>query len=261
MRKARKEIVSAFRINRKTKPESYVMNLKALLLGGVVALLAGPAMAQSPTLYFGVHGGKTMTSTEVTNAPLNPNNAFSLDGLAGNGYVAGVHVGADIQFANSPVFVGVFGGADWGDNEFKLAFGSNAFTATLGNSYYLGGRAGVVVHGNTKVYALAAWRQSEWSSSVKNLKLDDPRGVDLGLGIETAIAKNVTIGLEAISTQYQKGEFLVGAQGVGSGFHGQIDQASLMARLSFALGSSSIFDDAGAAPAKARVCDPKTGCK
>ena len=233
------------------------MNLKALLLGGAIALLAGPAMAQSPTLYFGVHGGKTMTSTEITNTAA----TFSLDGLSGNGYVGGVHVGADLHLANSSIFAGVFGGADWGDNEFKLAVGSTAFTATLGNSYYAGGRLGAVVHGS-KVYALFAWRQTEWSSSVKGLTLDDPRGWDIGLGAEVPIAKNVSLGLEAVHTQYQKGEFMIGSPPAASKIHGEIDQVSVMARLNFAIGgNSSIFDDAGAAPAKARVCDPKTGCK
>ena len=237
------------------------MALRKTLIAGVIALLAGPAMAQSPTLYFGVHGGKTMTSTELTDTA----NTFSLDGLSGNGYVGGVHVGADLQMANSPIFAGVFGGADWGDNEFRLAFGSAAFTATLGNSYYAGGRLGVVVHG-TKVYALAAWRQTEWSSSVKGLTLDDPRGWDVGLGVEVPIAKNVSLGLEGIHTQYQKGEFMaphpITKVPTALGIHGEIDQISVMARLNFQLGgSSSIFDDAGAAPAKARVCDPKTGCK
>ena len=234
------------------------MALRKTLIAGVIALLAGPAMAQSPTLYFGVHGGKTMTSNELTNTGA----TFSLDGLSGNGYVAGAHVGADLQMANSPIFAGVFAGADWGDNEFSLTAGPGfAFTATLGNSYYAGGRLGVVVHG-TKVYALAAWRQSEWSSSVKGITLDDPRGWDLGIGVEVPIAKNVSLGVEGISTQYQKAEFQVGTPPAASGIHNQIDQIAVMARLNFQLGgSSSIFDDAGAAPAKARVCDPKTGCK
>jgi opacity protein-like surface antigen len=244
------------RINRKTKPENYVM-LRKLLIAGAIALLATPAMAQSPTLYFGIHGGKQMTSTELTNTGA----TFSLDGLSGNGYVAGAHVGADLQLPSSPVFVGVFAGADWGNSDFTLTAGPIAFTAGIGNSYYAGARAGVVVHG-TKVYALAAWRQSEWSASVKGITLDDPRGWDLGLGIDVPIAKNVSLGLEGVSTQYQKAEFMVGAPPAASGLHAQIDSVTVMARLNFAIGGqSSIFDDAGAAPAKARVCDPKTGCK
>jgi opacity protein-like surface antigen len=216
------------------------------------------AKAQSPTVYFGLHGGKTMSSTVLTNTGA----TFSLDGLSGNGYVAGVHVGADLQFANSPIFAGVFVGADWGNNEFKV----QTFTATLGSSYYAGGRLGVVATGGTKIYALAAWRQSEWSTSAKGLLLDDPRGWDLGVGIDVPIAKNITLGVEGVATQYQKGEFSLGApfpamiQGP-TGIHAQIDQLSVMARLSFQLGgNSSIFDDA--APAKAaKACDPKMGCK
>jgi opacity protein-like surface antigen len=233
------------------------MALKRTLIAGVIALLAGPAMAQSPTLYFGVHGGKTMTSNELSNTGA----TFTLDGLSGTGYVGGAHVGADLQLPNSPVFAGVFAGATMGDNEFTLSAGPFSFVATLGTSYYAGGRIGIVSHG-TKLYALAAWRQSEWSSSVKGIALDDPRGWDLGIGIEVPIAKNVSLGVEGISTQYQKAEFQVGTPPAASGLHNQIDQIAVLARLNFQLGgNSSIFDDAGAAPAKSKACDPKLGCK
>jgi hypothetical protein len=217
---------------------------------GTILFTSISAKAQSPTVYFGLHGGKTMSSTELTNTGA----TFSLDGLSGNGYVAGVHIGADLQFANSPIFAGVFVGADWGNNEFKV----QTFTATLGNSYYAGGRLGVVATGGTKIYALAAWRQSEWSTSAKGLLLDDPRGWDLGIGIDVPIAKNITLGVEGVATL--GAPFPAMIQGP-TGIHAQIDQLSVMARLSFQLGgNSSIFDDA--APAKAaKACDPKMGCK
>jgi opacity protein-like surface antigen len=231
----------------------------ALMVAALAAMaMAATAMAQTPSVYVGVHGGKSMASTELTDTP----GTFSLDGLASNGYVGGVHGGIDLQLPKSPVFVGAFAGADWGDTEFRLTAGPGfAFIATLGNSYYVGGRLGIVAHG-AKLYGLAAWRQAEWSSSVNALAVDDPRGWDLGLGVEVPVAKGVILGVEGIHTQYQRAEFLAGAPPTATGIHGETDQISVLARLSLQFGGAapSIFDDAKE-PAKAKACDPKTGCK
>jgi opacity protein-like surface antigen len=245
-----------------------VMQTQKIMIGVVLAaaaavgvVWASSAKAQTPSVYVGVHGGQTAASTELS-ATLAQNFGVSLDGLSSNGMIGGIHAGMDLQLANSVVFFGVLGGYDWQNTEFSITAGQQSFTANLGDSWYVGGRAGVVVHG-AKVYGLAAWRQTEWSSSVKNLTIDDPRGWDVGIGIDVPISKGVVLGVEGIRTQYQKGEFATGANATPSGVYGQTDQISVMARLSFALGGNpaSIFDDAAPAPKTAKACDPKTGCK
>lgn len=227
-----------------------------------VILFTSFASAQTPSFYVGVHGGQSMASTELSAAPA-PGFGVSIDGLGSNGMVGGVHAGIDLQLQNSAVFFGAFAGYDWQNTEFAVTFGPTSITATLGDSWYVGGRAGVVVHG-AKVYGLAAWRQTEWSTSlpVPGLALDDPRGWDIGIGIDVPIAKGVVLGVEGIRTQYQKGEFSAGTPAAPTGIYAQTDQLSFMARLSFALGGNpaSIFDDAAPA-AKAKACDPKMGCK
>jgi opacity protein-like surface antigen len=214
---------------------------------------ASQAKAQTPSIYIGVHGGQTMASTELSATPF-PGFGVSLDGLSSNGAIGGVHAGVDVQIPSTVVFIGAFAGYDWQNTEFKLAVGPQSFTASLGDSWYVGGRAGVVVSG-AKVYGLAAWRQTEWSSSAPGLALKEPRGWDVGIGVDIPLVKGVVLGLEGIRTQYQKAEFI--ASGTATGIHAETDQISVMARLSFALGASpaTIFDDA-------KPCDKKmANCK
>lgn len=217
-------------------------------------LTAGKAPAQE--VYVGVHGGKSMGSTELTNTP----GTFSLDGIGSQGYVGGVHGGVDLRLPSSPIFAGIFAGYDWGQTEFALTVGSNSIKMSTGDAWYVGGRAGVLI-GGSKVYALTAFREATWSSSIKNLTLADPKGFDLGVGAEIAIAKNVSLGIEGIRTQFQKDEFMFGAVPVATGVHAQTDVVSVMARLNFQFGNfptGSIFDDRVPAPA-AKGCDKKLG--
>jgi opacity protein-like surface antigen len=240
----------------KSKVKYGLMAIGSAVLGAI--LFTTYAAKAQTSVYVGVHGGQSMASTELSAAP-----GISLDGLGSKGAIGGIHGGLDFQFPSSVVFIGAFAGYDWQNTEFAIAFGPASITATLGDSWYIGGRAGVVVHG-AKLYGLAAWRQTEWSTSlpVPGLALDDPRGWDVGIGIDVPISKGVVLGVEGVRTQYQKAEFSAGAPAAPTGIHAQTDQISVMARLSFALGGNpaSIFDDA--APAKAsKTCDPKTGCK
>jgi opacity protein-like surface antigen len=236
------------------------------ILFGVILAAAGVASdkahAQSPSVYFGIHGGKGLATTELTTDALG---GVSLDGLGSNGLIGGVHAGVDLQLANSIVFVGAFGGYSWQEIEFNANVGTASVNATLGDSWYVGGRAGVVVKGS-KFYALAAYRRSEMAFSstpswiTGKLSLDDPRGWDIGLGAEIPIAKNISLGIEGIYTQYDKGEFAWG--GVPTKVHGEIDQISVLARLNIQFGAvQSIFDDTEAKPAAAK-CDKKLAtCK
>lgn len=216
------------------------------------AYLVMPAKADTPQMYFGVHGGRALANTELSAPPA----TLTLDGLGSDGYVAGVHAGVDMKLPGSVIFFGVFGGYDWQNT----AFNAGTFNASLGNSWYAGGRAGVVVK-SAKFYALAAYRQTEWSTNSLFIAVDELRGLDLGIGIEIPLAKNVTLGLEGISTQYRNAELNMGPAGgpfVGSGLHQETEQLSAMARLSFAFGgveAPAIFADEPA------PCDPKLGCK
>lgn len=240
----------------------YGLLTAAAIIVAASFIVSTKSHAQTPSVYFGVHGGQTISSTELTNSA----GTISLDGLASHGYIAGIHGGVDVQLPGSIVFAGLFAGYDWRDTEFNLNVGAFNFNAALGNSWYAGGRAGVVVHG-AKVYALAAWRQSEWSSSLKGLSIDDPKGFDLGIGVAVPLTKNVVVGVEGIRTQYDKDEFILGPPlaptGTKTGIHGETDQISVLARLTFQFGGNpaSIFDDEPAKPA-AKPCDPKlAGCK
>lgn len=218
----------------------------AMLLG-----FAGGAAAQTPQFYIGAHAGKTLALSDLSDTAGN----FDLNGAGMNGYIAGVHTGFDLQLKGSPVFFGVLAGYDFQNTEFSLNAGSMNFQANLNNSWYAGGRAGFVIWG-AKVYTLAAYRQAEWDSTVKELTSPTLRGYDLGLGVEVPVAKNVSFGVEGINTHFQKAEFEF--NNVPTGVQQELQQLSIMARLNFTLGGNpvGIFDDRQDPP-HAKGGDPK----
>jgi opacity protein-like surface antigen len=229
----------------------FFKNVTALMV--FAAITAQGAVAQTPQFYIGVHGGKSIAASELTldMAPV------SIDGLSSNGYVGGVHAGLDLQLPNSPLFFGVLAGYSFQNTEFNAAFGSSTFSATLGNTWYAGGRVGFVIYG-AKVYGLAAYRQAEWDSTVAELTSPDLKGFDLGMGIDIPIAKNVSLGLEVVNTHFRASEFQL--SGVDTGVSQQVDQLVGMARLNFTLGGAnplSVFDDRRDPPAEPRGADKK----
>lgn len=224
---------------------------KHISIAALLFTLAAPAAAQTPQFYIGVHAGKSLAVTELSNTA----STFSLDGLGMSGYVAGVHTGLDLQPKDSPVFFGVFAGYDFQNTEFKVQFGPTSFNANLHNSWYAGGRTGAVIWG-AKVYGLAAYRQSEMDTSIATLTSPTLKGFDLGMGIAIPIAKNVSLGIEGVHTRFQKVEFEFG--GVPTGIHHELEQLTVMGRLNFTLGGNplGVFDDRAEPPAP-RARDPK----
>ena len=224
-----------------------------LLAAGLTAFAVAPTRADTPQVYFGVHGGRALASTELSAPP----STFTLDGLGSDGYVAGVHAGVDMKLPSSMIFFGIFGGYDWQNTEFK----AGTFTAELGNSWYAGGRMGFTTKG-AKYYVLAAYRQTEWSTSSTAIMIEELKGLDLGIGVEIPLAKNVSLGLEGISTQYRSAEIKAGPAGgpfSPTGIHQETEQLSVMARLNFQFGgveAPSIFAE------DPPPCDPKmANCK
>ncbi len=238
-----------------------VLRMTAITAVVTLAVMVGFALAASAQqVYVGAHGGKSMASTELTNGP----STFSFDGIGEQGYVGGLHGGVDIGMPKSAFFVGAFGGFDWQNTAFTVTAGSSNFKAAMGDSWYVGARAGVVVHG-TKLYVLSAYRQTDATTSVATLTIPKMKGFDLGVGIDVPLSNNVSFGLEGVRTQYQRDELTFGAIPAPTGIHEQTDAVSIMARLNVGLnlsGNGSIFDDR-AAPAKlGAACDPKmANCK
>ena len=222
----------------------------------VFAAISAPALAQTPQFYIGVHGGKSIAASELAvNDPMFP---VSIDGLSSTGYVGGVHAGLDLQLPNSPLFFGVLAGFDFQNTEFNISGPGLTFSANLGNSWYAGGRVGFVIYG-AKVYGLAAYRQTEWDSTVAELTSPELKGFDLGMGIDIPVAKNVSLGIEVINTHFRAAELKLNDLPIGPGVSQQVDQLVGMARLNFTLGGAnplSVFDDR-VDPPKARGGDPK----
>lgn len=218
----------------------------------------------SPSIYFGVHGGKSFANTEVT-ADMAP--GMSLDGLGAHGYIGGVHLGADLAFTKNDglnPFVGVFCGYSWQNTAFELTLGPGAsLTAELGNSYYGGVRLGLTSPGGVKGYVLGAYRQTDIAIALSGLTPSPGpsslKGWDIGIGGEMPLAKHVSIGVEGVWTRYDKED--VTWNGSDTGLNIQPDQLSVMARLNVTLGGlQSMVDDSN--PPAGKACDPKmANCK
>lgn len=232
--------------------KAFSKHIFAALLVTPAAIAAQSAAAQTPQFYIGVHGGKSVAASELSDTGGN----FSLDGLSSRGFIGGLHTGLDLQLRNSPLFFGVLAGYDFQNTEFQVSSGGGStFSAKLGNSWYAGGRAGFVIYG-AKVYGLAAYRQAEWDSTVAELTSPTLRGYDLGLGIDIPVAPNVSLGIEGVNTHYRRAEFKFNDN--PTGLQQEVDQLSVMARLSFTLGGNplSVFDDR-VDPPRQRAGDPK----
>jgi hypothetical protein len=241
--------------------------LAAIVIGFCLALIfvtvfsprKAHADGPTPMVYFGVHGGKSMANTEVTVDGV----PFSLDGLGATGYVGGVHGGVDMALTSGNAlapFIGTFGGYSWQNTEFSVTMGSSNFSATLGDTFYGGGRVGLMWHGGAKAYGLVAYRQTDLKFSESNLSSPALRGWDLGMGVTFPIAKSVSFGVEGVWTKYDKEELKWG--GAPTGVNIETDQLSVVGRINIELGNApqSIFDD-GPAPVS-KACDPKIGnCK
>jgi opacity protein-like surface antigen len=227
------------------------------LLGILLTFAAVPCVAQSvgtPQVYVGVHGGKVFGDSDLSDGP------SSINGLGSQGWAAGVHGGLDLPLGKSSglvPFAGVYGGYDWTNVEFSVTNGAVTMHAPFGDSWYAGGRLGVMTTTGSKYYVLGAYRDG--SLDVKDFGLPKTialHGWDAGVGAEFTVTHFVTLGVEGIYTKFGD-ETLVGPLKVTP------RELGVMARLNFALGEptpASLFTDTSTA--EPQGCDPKmANCK
>jgi len=149
----------------------------------------------------------------------------SINGISSHGIDAGARIGYDYQFTGGAALIGVLAGYNLG----KAKFTAPGMEATLEPTYYIGGRAGLVVANNaTLLYAGYVYRQADLKIDVT--KTDDHlNGHGPIAGIETLLTQYVTAGLEYGYTMYGNHE-------VAKGVSVEPDGHSVMARVNFRTG-------------------------
>jgi outer membrane immunogenic protein len=133
-------------------------------------------------LGIGINGGGQFTNIDVYD---------QFDGIGADGLVGGAH--AEYLFALGQFRVGPY--IDGGFSNVNTDIGG---VDLLNQDWYFGGgvKAGIIVYGSTLIYGKVGYEISKWSI------LDDEADADvdsavLGGGVETMIARNVSLGLEA----------------------------------------------------------------
>jgi opacity protein-like surface antigen len=126
-------------------------------------------------------------------------NAEEAIGLASKGYNFDIRLGRDWRMKNSPFVFGLFTGA--GVSELST---SGVFDVSQSWHLDVGGRAGYLPNSGTLIYALLAWQTADYEYSAGELgrvneTLD---GVKWGGGVEFAIERNYTFGVEVTRTDF-----------------------------------------------------------
>lgn len=176
-----------------------------LFRGGSIKDTPGVSYTEAPInwngFYLGIQGGygnaNHALDAEIYNAEESATLA-SLDGVNGHGFIGGARVGYDFQLGR--FVAGPFADYNFSNIETELKMGDH-FTATVekGEEWTIGGRAGVLLSQSTLLYGLAGYTETSYSlhaSGEGKLGDQDFTGLTAGVGLETAITRNIFLSLE-----------------------------------------------------------------
>jgi len=221
------------------------MATAALMMGSTAAFAAGPAMitaerdvympaTPAPSFNWGgLYGGASLgygssnydLSASYDNPPTSV--GITLPDLGGRGALGGLQIGYNFQLSDTLVaglqLDGTFTGIN---NTTALSFtdGANTltgdYTHTPRTMLTLGGRLGWLSTPDTMIYGTLGYTRGSFRGSYDvsvngTPALNDSysynlNGVSVGMGIETRVARNATVGLEYRYTQFQRYSFYDG---------------------------------------------------
>lgn len=125
----------------------------------------------------------------------------SLDGIGGQGVMAGLGLGCDYKIDRA--IVGIFGRYDLNHAESELSFLGSTMTMKYDPAWSIGGRLGFDLNGATMVYGLVGYSWSKAKVDGMGISLSaDLKGWMIGGGLETSISGPWSAKLEYTFTRY-----------------------------------------------------------
>lgn len=207
------------------------MKMKALVAGAIMALAAGPALAEGKMnwtgFYVGGHAGMDLTHTDVGIGGL------GINGLSSDGMAAGVHGGFDWHVPGSQIVLGIGADYTFSNTEFNVTPG--LLSAKLDKSWAVYGRLGIAM-GKTMPYVLAGYTEADVSASALGgawTGKDTLEGWMGGAGIEMMLTQHVAVGAEYRYTKFD------GLSYLGGGLTLDTERHQVMATLKLKLGDMS----------------------
>jgi outer membrane immunogenic protein len=151
--------------------------------------------------YVGLHGGYGIGVNELRVGE-GEDTAF-LRGLSADGFIGGVHLGADYHLQGTIWVLGIRGGYTWSDMEFQAGIGGETLSVGIKESWWVDGVVGLGLN-SVKPYVFLGYTEAKTHISIPGLDTPDLQGWRAGLGIEWKIpgAQFVTLGLDYAYTRY-----------------------------------------------------------
>jgi opacity protein-like surface antigen len=217
----------------------------AALVG--TALLASPAAAQSVQphvkafgtgIFLGVNAGYQIATNELDLNATGTGSLFNVDSIGARGVIAGAQGGFDYRFANTPFLIRFLGSWQWGDADASVSLtGTQLAGMSIKPDWKVGAGLGYVLDDRALVYAGYQWAQGNLSVTVPALATKISRDLDGGnlfAGLEYAITKNVTVGLQYDWTRFDT-ENLLPASTAPLALNVDTDVHAVTARVNFRL--------------------------
>lgn len=183
------------------------MILRATLVA--FAAMLGATSAMATTCHVGLQAGYAVGITKLSDAF-----GDSIDGAGSKSHdgLGGLAVGCDVLIPSTVFFVGAFGDYTWGKNVFSVNFGGPSFSASLSDTYSLGGRIGLqdARFGKAMPYLLAAYVHSKADVG----PISSFSGWAWGGGVEYPIAAQLSMALEVRDTIYDSKDIGSGSNAV-----------------------------------------------
>jgi len=172
---------------------------KFVLALAVSAAFATPAMAEPFSgAYVGAEAGLDNYEGQGEDV-FAAGDAF--DGISGNGLVGGVFAGYD--FAAGNAFFGIEGKASLSDAEASYDDTIDTLDIRAKETFGASARAGLMVNGNTGLYARVGWANTKFKVAINGTAAsDNDDALVLGAGLQTRLGTNALLRVEYVRSDY-----------------------------------------------------------